>query len=390
MLPLLLTLDAVLCIAVVTKIAYTEIDWVAYMQEVKGFLDGELDYRKLRGDTGPLVYPAGFVYLFAGLYHLTGNGANIVLAQWLWVALYLVVTGTVIVLYRRAGAPPLLTVVLILSKRIHSIFMLRLFNDCIAMGLAYAAFVAMTTNQSGRPRWTLASILYSLGVSVKMNLFLFAPGIFFIWMRCLGVAGTIKQIAVCAAVQLVLGAPFLATYPESYIAKAFELSRVFTYKWTVNFKFLPEETFVDPLLGRLLLCLTLGGWFITYWRRWRQRSAEALLSRPALLLATVFESNLIGIAFSRTLHYQFYSWFFHQLPLVLGFSCTSLPGVVRIAILIVVEVAFNVYPSTAWSSASLLVCLWTVAAAICFGKDKPRLWIAPPPPPQQRLAKRSD
>jgi hypothetical protein len=42
----------------------TEIDWVAYMQEVGGFLDGERNYMALRGDTGPLVYPAGFLYLY--------------------------------------------------------------------------------------------------------------------------------------------------------------------------------------------------------------------------------------------------------------------------------------------------------------------------------------
>jgi len=36
--------------------ADTEIDWKAYMQEVEGFLGGEHDYVKLRGDTGPLVY----------------------------------------------------------------------------------------------------------------------------------------------------------------------------------------------------------------------------------------------------------------------------------------------------------------------------------------------
>lgn len=33
----------------------TEIDWVAYMQEVEGFISGERDYLKLKGDTGPLV-----------------------------------------------------------------------------------------------------------------------------------------------------------------------------------------------------------------------------------------------------------------------------------------------------------------------------------------------
>jgi alpha-1,3-mannosyltransferase len=36
--------------------ADTKIDWPAYMQQVEGFLDGERDYSKLEGDTGPLVY----------------------------------------------------------------------------------------------------------------------------------------------------------------------------------------------------------------------------------------------------------------------------------------------------------------------------------------------
>ena len=35
--------------------ADTEIDWIAYMQEVGGFLSGDLDYTHLKGDTGPLV-----------------------------------------------------------------------------------------------------------------------------------------------------------------------------------------------------------------------------------------------------------------------------------------------------------------------------------------------
>ena len=38
---------------------YTEIDWVAYMQEVGGVISGERDYSLLKGNTGPLVYPAG-------------------------------------------------------------------------------------------------------------------------------------------------------------------------------------------------------------------------------------------------------------------------------------------------------------------------------------------
>ena len=35
--------------------ADTEIDWVAYMQEVEGVLNGTWNYSQLKGDTGPLV-----------------------------------------------------------------------------------------------------------------------------------------------------------------------------------------------------------------------------------------------------------------------------------------------------------------------------------------------
>lgn len=36
-------------------------------------LQGQLDYQYLKGDTGPLVYPAGFVYLFSFLRNITGE-----------------------------------------------------------------------------------------------------------------------------------------------------------------------------------------------------------------------------------------------------------------------------------------------------------------------------
>lgn len=42
----------------------TEIDWKAYMEEVQGVENGEYDYANLKGGTGPLVYPGGFVWIF--------------------------------------------------------------------------------------------------------------------------------------------------------------------------------------------------------------------------------------------------------------------------------------------------------------------------------------
>ena len=47
------------------------------MEEVEGVVNGTYDYTLLKGDTGPLVYPAGFVYIFTGLYLYVFIGVSI-------------------------------------------------------------------------------------------------------------------------------------------------------------------------------------------------------------------------------------------------------------------------------------------------------------------------
>merc|ERR1712232_1104398 len=37
----------------------------------------------------------------------------------------------------------------------------------------------------------------------------------------------------------------------------------------------------------------------------------------------MFATNYIGIAFARTLHYQFYCWYFYSLPILHGLSWIS-------------------------------------------------------------------
>lgn len=225
------------------------------MEEVEGFLLGERDYTKLRGNTGPLVYPAGFLYVFAALRWLTENGVNIFKAQLIFVAVYLVNLVSVLRLYTRGSDVPLMLAgFLVLSKRIHSIFMLRMFNDCIAVLLGYLAVNRFTKGQ-----FRVGCVLYSLGVSVKMNMFLLAPGILLVLLMGTGFAETVVCLSICAAVQLVLGYPFLSTHPAEYLSRSFELGRVFTYQWTVNLKFLPEHVFVDKRLSVLLLVLTVAG-----------------------------------------------------------------------------------------------------------------------------------
>ena len=104
---LLLAFEAVALAAIIVRVPYTEIDWTAYMQEVEGWaVGGRTDYLTLSGDTGPLVYPAGFLWLFRGLRAATLGGrgrVSLAVAQALFAAAYLATQATVLAVYGAAG-----------------------------------------------------------------------------------------------------------------------------------------------------------------------------------------------------------------------------------------------------------------------------------------------
>ena len=96
-------------------------------------------------------------------------------------------------------------------------------------------------------------------------------------------------------------------------------------------------------------------------------AAVACAADDALYIATVlYTSNFIGIAFARTLHYQFLLWYWHALPFLLW--RTRVPVVVRLAVLAAVEYAFNVGDAagagTPWSSAVLQAAHLTLLVGI--------------------------
>lgn len=72
------------------------------MEQVAQVVSGERDYTKIQGGTGPLVYPAAHVYLYTGLYHLTSEGKNILLAQQLFGVLYMTTLALVMACYWKA------------------------------------------------------------------------------------------------------------------------------------------------------------------------------------------------------------------------------------------------------------------------------------------------
>ena len=61
---------------------------------------GERDYEQIKGGTGPLVYPAGFLYLYTALRWLTG--AAVLPAQLLFALFYLANQALVLALYIQA------------------------------------------------------------------------------------------------------------------------------------------------------------------------------------------------------------------------------------------------------------------------------------------------
>ncbi|KAG8717348.1 dolichyl-P-Man:Man(5)GlcNAc(2)-PP-dolichol alpha-1,3-mannosyltransferase [Ceratobasidium sp. 395] len=279
--------------------------------------------------------------------------------------------------YRKAGIPQYVLLFLPLSKRLHSIFVLRLFNDCWAAPLSMAAIFAFQ-----RRRWAIGSILFGLALSIKMNILLYTPALALILLLTTGLIPSIFYLLLTFLTVLTLSSPFITTHPSPYITNSFNLGRQFLYKWTVNWRFVSEPMFLSaPFAKGLLAChvALLGLFGFGVWCR-KQGGAVAVIKRalerpgsPAALsgvsqdyIATVFfTANLIGILCARSLHYQFYSWYATQLPLLAW--RTKYPVPVRVAILIAIEYAWNTYPSTNLSSTVLLASHILLVIGIFFG-----------------------
>jgi alpha-1,3-mannosyltransferase len=59
-----------------------------------------------------------------------------------------------------------------------------------------------------------------------MNILLFAPGMLLLLLLRFGPLHTFAKLMICAAVQLILGAPFLLHNPWAYIKMSFDLGGI--------------------------------------------------------------------------------------------------------------------------------------------------------------------
>lgn len=185
-----------------------------------------------------------------------------------------------------------------------------------------------------------------------MSILLYLPGLLVILFKRRGLLLTLIHLVTLSATQALFAIPFLREDPWGYARSAFDLGRVFLYKWTVNWRLLDEETFLSNRLATTLLvghgtvliafglfkwCAPDGGVASVLYRGLRRPLHPAGLvpvtadceypNPPSVLfclyliqyciidVATIlFTSNLIGIIFARSLHYQFYSWYAQQMP----------------------------------------------------------------------------
>ncbi len=446
---------------------FRNIDWSTYVLQTESWSPSppslappQLNYTLIRGPTGPLVYPAGFLYAYRALrdFAATPPGVELqaapaslarvqavfLLAYLATAALTLDVAGRV-----RAGAP-WAAALFPLSYRLHSLFLLRGFNDCLS-ALAGAAALSLLV----RKRWLAGALAWSAGVSVKMNGLLLLPALGLVFLRNAGPLRTAAYFAAAAALQAALAAPFLRFDARAYLGKAFELGRgcgvgwppgspedaagLFLHRWSVNWAFLPPALFVSEawaralLAGHLAALLALAHWgwsgaaegglpgvvarvWAHFWWGGRpaavqegsggsngsgsgsgsgRRSGTPLRSRgaagkaappppppppppaalsPALLSGAFTDSaariawplvtaNFVGVAFARSLHWQFYAWYAFSLPLIAARG--ALPVPLAAAALLLVEAGFGYLAD--WGQAEHHRALPLQAAAVAAG-----------------------
>lgn len=199
--------------------------------------------------------------------------------------------------------------------------MLRMFNDCVVMLLVYAALllymipapsISSSDPQAGRvakrrveQRWLLGTALLSYAcrrsrsfsdhatltsssgvrscaLSIKMSTLLFLPALFYLVFVHFSPLALLQHVLVLLTTQVLLAAPFLSTaeYRSRYLAQAFDFGRAFEWEFTVNWRWLGEEAFVNPSWPQFLLGAHAVG-LMVWGSKWAEEDGgmERLLRR---------------------------------------------------------------------------------------------------------------
>lgn len=163
------------------------------------------------------------------------------------------------------------------------------------------------------------------------------------------------------------------------------------FKWTVNWRFVGEEKFLSSGFSRILLASHIFLLILFITTRWLRPSRQPLgdivrsMLRPSsippekqavvaarvtprFILTATLSAMAIGSLCARSLHYQFYSWIVWTTPYLLWRAGAH--PILQYALFFAQEWAWNVYPSTDASSATVVVVLAITVAMLWNGTRK--------------------
>lgn len=378
--PLLFFFESVLLKLIIKSVAYTEIDYVAYMEQIEMIVnENNMNYSEIRGGTGPLVYPAGHVVIYKIMSWITNGTENIALGQDIFRFLYLGTFLLQLVCYYNLRLSPWCVILACLSKRLHSIYVLRLFNDCFTtlfMVLTCLVLIRCSKKPLTSKKRTifafLTSLTYTIAISVKMNALLYFPAVI-VSLYLLNEGQlflTLCNLLVMILWQINVALPFLKEYPSEYLKGAFNFGRQFMFKWSINWQFLEEEGFhnksfhltllASQFIAILTILLTSYPYLINSvltslrhpFKRTLAKSGTDNITQMSKVPYILITCNFIGVLFSRSLHYQFLSWYHWTIPILIFWS--RLPIWLGVPWYIVHEYCWNSYPPNATASALLM------------------------------------
>lgn len=187
-----------------------------------------------------------------------------------------------------------------------------------------------------------------------------------------------------------IGMPFLVNgNARTYFASAFQLSRQFLYKWTVNWRMVPEDVFLSRGFSLTLLAchiITLAfflndRWlkpssnnvihFLKQYRRALPEDREDHIAKrvtPIFVMESILGSMAIGLLFARSLHYQFYAYLGWTTPFIL-WRAGLRPEAVCL-IWGIQEVAWLIFPSTVISSSVVVASLALQVVGLGLGTSR--------------------
>ena len=189
--------------------------------------------------------------------------------------------------------------------------------------------------------------------------------------------------------QVLLSLPFTLHNPQGYLSRAFEFTRQFFFKWTVNWRFVGEGTFLSKQFALTLLAAHISLLILfatTRWLKPSQQSLPAIITSifnppsaenqaqisarvtPRFILTTILSANAIGMLCARSLHYQFYSWIVWATPALLWRA--GYHPVLQYALWGAQEYAWNVFPSTNFSSMVVVQVLAATVVGVWYGTRK--------------------